>query len=61
MPAVSAIDPDSNDPSQIWKTLESPAYNGYFALQHLETGKLLTARTETEASFQGRYFCITGG
>ena len=53
MPAVVPTAPRSNDPAQIWKTLEDPSYNGYFALQNVQTGKLLTARTSTAASFEG--------
>ena len=44
---------NSEDPFQIWETLENPAFNGYFALRNPETGKLLTARTQDTASFQG--------
>ena len=62
MPAVVPTAPRSDDPAQIWKTLEDPSYNGYFALQNVQTGKLLTARTSTAASFQGWYisghFCF---
>ena len=58
MPSVVPVakSSDSNtDLSQIWETLESPEYDGYFALINPDTGKLLTARTKNEASFQGLY------
>ena len=55
VPAVVPSEPKSSDVAQIWKTLASPEYNGYFALQNPETGKLLTARTSSSATFQGLY------
>ena len=55
VPSVPKSSDGTLDATQIWKTLASPEYNGYFALQNPETGKLLTARTDSSASFQGLY------
>ena len=53
VPDVEPQEPKPSLAAQKWKTLQSPEYNGYFALLNPDTGKVLTARTASAASFQG--------
>ena len=53
VPVVKPQEPQPSVAAQKWKTLQSPEYDGYFVLLNPDTGKVLTARTATEATFQG--------